>query len=63
MTEIERKKYICPCGFSSYDLMEFLRHPYMEYSRRQDEAVSEKSKEEKQSADPSDVDAKDSNRT
>jgi hypothetical protein len=31
----ERKKeektlYTCPCGFCSYDLMEFLKHPYME---------------------------------
>ncbi len=28
----KKKKYTCPCGFSSYDLIEFLKHPFMEYA-------------------------------
>jgi len=38
--------YTCPCGFSSYDLIEFLRHPFMEYAIEQDEKVSAKLDEE-----------------
>ena len=26
----EKELYTCPCGFCSYDLMEFLKHPYLE---------------------------------
>ena len=26
----EKTLYTCPCGFCSYDLMEFLKHPFME---------------------------------
>jgi hypothetical protein len=63
MTEKEKIKYTCPCGFSSYDLMEFLRHPFMEYSGRQDEVISEKPNKESQSVDLSDVDTKDSKQT
>ena len=39
MTETERKKtiYTCPCGFVSYDLMEFLKHPFMGYLNKQDQ--------------------------
>ena len=33
----KRAKYICPCGFSSYDLMEFLKHPFMEHGIKEDE--------------------------
>ncbi len=44
--EKEKKvKYTCPCGFSSYDLMEFLKHPFMEYPLEQDEKDSKKLKE------------------
>lgn len=42
----KREKYTCPCGFSSYDLMEFLKHPFMEYTIEQDEEVLKKLKEE-----------------
>ena len=47
MTETERKraKYICPCGFASYDLMEFLKHPFMEYLNKQDQEATEGLKE------------------
>ena len=44
--EEKRTLYTCPCGFSSYDLFEFLRHPFMEYTAGQEEKVSTKSKEE-----------------
>jgi hypothetical protein len=45
--EKEKKTlYVCPCGFSSYDLFEFLKHPFMEYTAGQDEKVSTKSEEE-----------------
>lgn len=37
--------YTCPCGFSSYDLFEFLRHPFMGYATEQDEKVSTKLEE------------------
>jgi len=40
--------YTCPCGFCSYDLMEFLKHPFMEDGTEQDkEAPTELKKEEK----------------
>lgn len=26
----EKMLYTCPCGFCPYDLMEFLKHPFME---------------------------------
>ncbi len=46
--EKEKKTlYVCPCGFSSYDLFEFLKHPFMEYTAGQDEKVSTKSEEDK----------------
>ncbi len=32
----KKKKYTCPCGFSSYDLIEFLKHPFMEYTAELD---------------------------
>ncbi len=38
--------YTCPCGFCSYDLMEFLKHPFMEDGREQDEKAPTKLKEE-----------------
>ena len=38
--------YTCPCGFYSYDLIEFLRHPFMEYAIEPDEKVSTKLDEE-----------------
>jgi hypothetical protein len=38
--------YTCPCGFSCYDLIEFLKHPFMEYAIEQDRKVSTKSDEE-----------------
>jgi len=33
----KRAKYTCPCGFSSYDLMEFLKHPFMEHGIKEEE--------------------------
>ena len=42
----KKEKYTCPCGFSSYDLMEFLRHPFFETTMEQDEKLSKKLKEE-----------------
>jgi hypothetical protein len=42
----KKMKYTCPCGFSSYDLMEFLRHPFMEYPAKQDEKDLKKLEEE-----------------
>jgi nucleotide-binding universal stress UspA family protein len=42
----KKVKYTCPCGFSSYDLMEFLKHPFMEYPLEQDEKDSKKLEEE-----------------
>jgi len=46
----KKEKYTCPCGFSSYDLMEFLRHPFFgtttETTMEQDEKPSKKLKEE-----------------
>jgi hypothetical protein len=59
MTEIEKKKvkYTCPCGFSSYDLMEFLKHPFLEYPRTQGVEVSEETlKEESQGTAPLEAD-------
>jgi len=38
--------YTCPCGFSCYDLIEFLKHPFMEYAIEQDGKVSTKLDEE-----------------
>jgi len=42
----KKEKYTCPCGFSSYDLMEFLKHPFFETAKEQDEKLSKKLKEE-----------------
>jgi len=42
----KKKKYTCPCGFSSYDLMEFLKHPFMEYGTEQQEEALKKLEEE-----------------
>ncbi len=45
--EKEKKvKYTCPCGFSSYDLTEFLKHPFLEYALEDDEKDSKKFQEE-----------------
>jgi hypothetical protein len=48
-TNDERKekkgKYTCPCGFSSYDLMEFLKHPFMGNTIEKDEKALERLKE------------------
>ncbi len=44
----KKVKYTCPCGFSSYDLMEFLRHPFMEVPLEQDEKDSKKLDEEEE---------------
>ena len=38
--------YTCPCGFCSYDLMEFLKHPFMEDGTEQDGKALTKLKEE-----------------
>jgi len=35
----EKILYTCPCGFCSYDLMEFLKHPYMEDVTEQHEGA------------------------
>ncbi len=42
----KKKKYTCPCGFSSYDLMEFLKHPFMEYGKEQQEEAQKSQEEE-----------------
>jgi hypothetical protein len=42
----KREKYTCPCGFSSYDLMEFLQHPFMGNTIERDEEALKKLKEE-----------------
>jgi hypothetical protein len=42
----KEEKYTCPCGFSSYDLMEFLKHPFMGNTVEQDEEVLKKLSEE-----------------
>jgi hypothetical protein len=57
MTEIERKreKYICPCGFASYDLMEFLKHPFMGYLNKQDQEATGKLQEGNQEGVPSEA--------
>jgi hypothetical protein len=39
--------YICPCGFCSYDLMEFLKHPFMEDITEQNEEALEKLEQER----------------
>ncbi len=46
--EKEKKTlYTCPCGFCSYDLMEFLKHPFMENGPEQrDKKNLTKSEEE-----------------
>ena len=33
----EKELYTCPCGFCSYDLMEFLKHPYLGDTEEQNE--------------------------
>ena len=38
--------YTCPCGFCSYDLMEFLKHPFREDGTEQDEKAPKKLNEE-----------------
>jgi hypothetical protein len=55
MAEIERKKtkYTCPCGFISYDLMEFLKHPFMGYLNKQDREAPGKQEEVNQEGSPS----------
>jgi hypothetical protein len=54
MTETERKKtkYTCPCGFVSYDLMEFLKHPFMGYLNKPDQEASEDREEVNQEGPP-----------
>jgi hypothetical protein len=42
----ERTLYTCPCGFCSYDLMEFLKHPYPEEVTEQKEEDPEKLKQQ-----------------
>jgi hypothetical protein len=42
----KRERYTCPCGFSSYDLMEFLRHPFMGHTTEQDKEVPKEEQEE-----------------
>jgi hypothetical protein len=42
----EKTLYTCPCGFCSYDLMEFLKHPYMEDVTEQNEGYLEKLEQE-----------------
>ena len=42
----EKTVYTCPCGFCSYDLMEFLKHPFMEDVTEQNEGYSEKLEQE-----------------
>ncbi len=47
--QMEGKKtlYTCPCGFCSYDIMEFLKHPFMEeVGTEQNEKAPAKPKEE-----------------
>jgi hypothetical protein len=44
----KKKKYTCPCGFSTYDLMEFLKHPFMEYGTEHQEETQGKEEEEKE---------------
>jgi hypothetical protein len=44
----KKQKYTCPCGFSSYDLMEFLKHPFMGNKIEQGEKVLKKLKEEEE---------------
>lgn len=51
-TDAEKKEkktlYTCPCGFCSYDLMEFLKHPFMEDGTAQDaKAMTQLREEEK----------------
>jgi len=35
----EKTLYTCPYGFCSYDLMEFLKHPYLEDVTEQNEGA------------------------
>ena len=42
----EKTLYTCPCGFCSYDLMEFLKHPFMEDVTEENEGYSEKLEQE-----------------
>ncbi len=62
MTESEGKKtkYICPCGFGSYDLMEFLKHPFMGFLNKQDQEAAAEPKEEYQEDAPSSATGDDS---
>jgi len=55
MTEIEKKreKYICPCGFASYDLMEFLKHPFMVYLNKLDQEATGRLEDPGQEGAPS----------
>jgi hypothetical protein len=38
----EKTLYTCPCGVCSYDLMEFLKHPFMEDVTEQNEGTLKK---------------------
>lgn len=38
----EKILYTCPCGFCPYDLMEFLKHPFMEDVTEQNEGAVKK---------------------
>ncbi len=42
----KKVKYTCPCGYSSSDLADFLRHPFMEYPLERDEKDPKKVEEE-----------------
>ena len=42
----EKTLYTCPCGFCSYDLMEFLKHPYMGDIPEQSEEAGRNGNEE-----------------
>jgi hypothetical protein len=44
----EKTLYTCPCGFCSYDLMEFLKHPYMEDVTEKNEGTLEKLEQERE---------------
>ena len=44
----EKTLYICPCGFCSYDLMEFLKHRYMgDEPERNEEELRKNNEQEK----------------
>jgi hypothetical protein len=42
----EKILYTCPCGFCSFDLIEFLKHPFMEEVAGMKEETAGKLQEE-----------------